>query len=122
MIQELVPYLTSILCSLLAFLSAVVVCRRNNKADLEKIKEQHNLELEKMRIENDRKVELLKKETEAKIEVLKQEYVLKAGTDMITSIMNKTFDVVYECPATKQKVNQQVTRSFVLNKGKTGRK
>ncbi len=120
--HELAPYLTSIVCSLLAFLSAVVVCRRNNKADLEKIKEQHNLELEKIRVENENKAELLKKETEAKIEVLKQEYALKTGTNMIAAFMDKTTDAVFDTPAVKQKLNQQAAKSFVSNQSKKRRK
>ena len=127
--EAYIPYIVTVLCSIISCTVSIIICNKNNKAEIhklkeeydlefKKLKEEHELELKKMKENTKNQIDIIQKETESKIEVMKQEYALKAGTEIITSFVDKTTDAVYNSHAVKQKINQQTNKSFVANKNK----
>ena len=106
-LKEFLPYIVSVFSAVLSFLAAVIVSRKSNKTEMKKLKQQHEFELERMQEEYKKKEELLQ-----------QEYALRAGTQMVTSLVEKTTTAVYDAPAIKQEINKQAFNSFTHQKAK----
>ncbi len=47
--DEYMPYITTIICSMLSGFASYIASRKQNKADLEKLEKQHKLDIEKER-------------------------------------------------------------------------
>lgn len=109
--KEYLPYIVSIVSAVISFLGSLLVNKRSNKNELEKVKLEH----ENILLRN-------KQEQDAKIEQLEKEYALKLGTQMITSITDKTVDAVYSSNVVKNEINKNANKAFVSQKGKRKKK
>ena len=58
---------------------------------------------------------------EYKIKLLREEYALKAGTQMVTDVLNKTVSSVYDTPAVKNTINKKAQQA-ILNRNNNNRK
>lgn len=109
--KEYLPYIVSVLTALLSFFGALLVNRKSYKADIEKMKLEHEQILERN-----------KQEQDARIAQLEKEYALKMGTQMLTSFTDKTLDAVYSTETVKKEINKQAFNSFVSKTGKGKKK
>ena len=109
--KEYLPYIVSVITALLSFFGSLWVNRRNNKADIEK-----------MKIEHEQIMERNKQEQDAKIAQLEKEYALKMGTQMITNFTDKTIDAMYSSNAVKEELNKQALKSIAAKKTKRRRR
>ena len=110
--NEYMPYIVSIICSFISGLTSIIVCfvqiNRNKKETEEK------LAAEKDKIQLD---------YEYKIKLLREEYALKAGTQMVSDVLNKTVSSVYDSPAVKNTINRKAQQAMLNdNKRKTRKK
>ncbi len=109
--KDYLPYIVSVLGSLISFLASLLVNRKTNKAQLEQMKKQHEYDME-----------MQKQELENKIALIEKEYALKAGTQMITDFTSKTIDAVYNAEPVKQELNKQSFRAFTAKRSGKRRK
>lgn len=65
--------------------------------------------------------EAIQQDYENKIKLLREEYALKAGTQMITDVVNKTVSSVYDAPAVKNAINRKAHEAMT-NKNMKRRK
>ena len=105
--EEYLPYIVSIITALLSFFGSLLISKKSNKA-----------EITKMKLEHEQIMERNKQEAEAKIAQIEKEYALKMGTQMMTDFADKTLDAVYSSDAVKSEINKQAFKSFVTKKGK----
>lgn len=100
--KEYLPYIVSVICSLISGLTSIVVCivqiNRNQKETEQK------LVTEKEKIQLD---------FENKIKLLREEYALKAGTQMFTDVINMTVSSVYDTPAVKNTINRKAQQAMM---------
>lgn len=102
------PYIVSIVSSLVACITSIIVCliqiERSKKETAEKIIAEK---------------EAIQLDYENRIKLLQEEYALKAGTQMITDVLNKTVSSVYDAPAIKNAINKQAQQAMMdRNKGR----
>lgn len=109
--KEYLPYIVSVITALLSFFASLWINKRNNKA-----------EMEKMKLEHDQIMERNKQEQDARIAQIEKEYALKAGTEMVTAFTTKTLDAVYSSDSVKQEINKQTFNSFKGKKSHNRRK
>ena len=109
--KDYLPYIVSIIAATLSFVGSLIICRKNSKADIEKMKLEHIQILERN-----------KQEQDARIAQLEKEYALKAGTQMVTSFADKTLDAVYSTPAVREELNKRAFQSISHKKGRRKRK
>lgn len=108
--KEFLPYIVSIICAVLSLAGSVLICKKNNKAELEKLKMEQEFELQKSR-----------KELDDKIELLNREYALKAGTNLVESITSQTTNAILNSNAVTNEINKKATMAFAKRKGKKGK-
>ncbi len=110
-VKDYLPYIVSCVTAGLSFLGSLMINRRSNKQEIEKLKMEH----ENIMARN-------KQEQDAKIAALEKEYALKAGTQIVTDFAGKTIDAVFSSEAVKQEINKQSFKSFTSKKSGGGRK
>lgn len=108
--SEYMPYIVSIIGSVIACLTSIIVCiiqlNRSKKETAERIKAEK---------------EAIQLECDSKIRLLQEEYALKTGSQIMTDFVSKTVDSVYESPAVKNSINKQA-QNALLQKNKRNRK
>lgn len=62
--ETYLPYVATVLCSLISGFVSFYAARRQSKAELEKLQKQHDLDVEKMELEHKYQLELKQKEIE----------------------------------------------------------
>ena len=101
---DYMPYIVSVVSSLVACVTSIVVCliqiNRSKKETSEKIVAEK---------------EAIQMDYEYKIKLLREEYALKAGTQMITDVLNKTVTSVYDAPAVKNAINKKAQQAMMKN-------
>ena len=107
--KDYLPYIVSVVTALISFLASLLINKKNNKAEIEKIKLEHKQILERN-----------KQEQDARIAQLEKEYVLKAGTDIVTDFTKQTVEALYSTESVKQELNKQTFNSF-KNKKRNGK-
>ena len=108
--KEYLPYIVSIICAVLSLSGSVLICKKNNKTELEKLKMEQEFELKKTQ-----------KELEDKIELLNHEYALKAGTNIVETFTSQATNAIFNSTAVTNEINKKTTRAFAKQKGKKGR-
>lgn len=85
--NEIMPYVVSIVSALIAAISSVVISRKTTRGEIEKLIKQHELDIETEREKH--RNELEKKEVEHKyqLELMQKEMENRLGTDMMNTIM-----------------------------------
>lgn len=105
--KDFLPYIVSVITALLSFFGALLVNRKNSKAEIEKMKLEHKQIMERN-----------KQEQDARIAQLEKEYELKMGAQMITSLTDKAAEAVCSSTAVKNEINKKANQAFVRKKGK----
>ena len=84
-----VPYIVTVLCSLISGFGSYFASRRQNRADLEKLEKQHKLEIEKEREKFAMEKEKMEIEHKHQLELKQKEMENQLGSDVITSLLNE---------------------------------
>lgn len=109
--KEYMPYIVSVICSFISGLTSIIVCfvqiNRNKKETEEKFAAEK------------RKIQL---DYEYKIKLLREEYALKAGTQMVTDVINMTVSSVYDAPAVKNTINRKAQQAMMNDNKRKNKK
>ena len=103
--EKYLPYIVSIITALLSFFGAILVNRKNNKAEIEKLKLEHQQTLERN-----------KQEQDAKIAYLEKEIGMKMGAQIVEDFTKKTTEAIFSAPAVSHAINESAKKSFLNNK------
>lgn len=99
---DVLPYIVSVLCAIIAGVSSYIVARKQTKADIAKLEKQHSLDIEKER----EKFELEKE----KMEIQHQHEMELKDKDLENSmgenIMNTVFAEAMKTPEVRQQISQ----------------
>lgn len=108
--KDYLPYIVSIICSVISGLTSIIICFVQINRSKKETEEKLAAEKEKIQLDY-----------EYKIKLLREEYALKAGTQMVTDVLNKTVSSVYDTPAVKNTINKKAQQA-ILNRNKNNRK
>lgn len=108
--KDYLPYIVSIICSVISGLTSIIICFVQISRSKKETEETLAAEKEKIQLDY-----------EYKIKLLREEYALKAGTQMVTDVLNKTVSSVYDTPAVKNTINKNAQQA-ILNRKKNIRK
>ena len=81
--EQYLPYIVTVLCSLISGLTSYSAARRQGKADLKKIQKQHELDIEKEREMFAMQKERMELEHKHQLELKQKEMENQLGTDLI---------------------------------------
>lgn len=99
--EAYMPYIATVLCSILTFIGSILVNRKNQKSELLKMQKEHEYEMEKQKGDFNHKIALLEKEMS-----------LKAETQIMADLSSRIIDAVCGSDPVKQAINAQAMRSF----------
>ena len=85
-VKEFLPYIVSIICSLIAGFSSYFAARRQTKADIAKLEKQHELDLEKEREKFAMEKERMELEHKHQLELKQKELENQLGTDILSTM------------------------------------
>ena len=105
--KDYLPYIVSILCAVLSLVGSVLICKKNNKNEIEKLKMEQEFELQKAQ-----------QELENKIELLNQEYALKVGTNLMENITTQATNAIFSSTAVTNEINKKNIKSICKTKRK----
>lgn len=95
--EQYLPYIVTVLCSLISGFASYAASRRQSKSDLLKLQKQHDLDVEKMKLEHEYQLKLKQKEMENQlgadlISTMTKEYIRSpAGQAHMRSAGNKKY-------------------------------
>ena len=72
--EQYLPYIATVLCSLISGIASYAASRRQSKADLDKLKKQHELDIEKEREIFAMQKERMELEHKHQLELMQKEY------------------------------------------------
>ena len=84
--EQYMPYIVTVLCSLISGVASYFASRRQAKADLEKLQKQHELDIEKEREMFAMQKERMELEHEHQLELMQKEMENQLGTDLISTV------------------------------------
>lgn len=84
--EQYLPYIVTVLCSLISGLTSYSAARRQGKADLKKIQKQHELDIEKEREMFAMQKERMELEHKHQLELKQKEMENQLGTDLISTM------------------------------------
>ena len=84
--EEYLPYIVTVLCSLISGIASYSASRRQSKADLEKLQKQHELDIEKEREMFAMQKERMELEHRHQLELKQKEMENQLGTDLISTM------------------------------------
>ena len=84
--EQYLPYIVTILCSLISGVASYSAARRQTKADLEKLQKQHELDIEKEREMFAMQKERMELEHRHQLELKQKEMENQLGTDLIATM------------------------------------
>ena len=84
--EQYLPYIVTILCSLISGVASYLASRRQTKADLEKLQKQHELDIEKEREMFAMQKERMELEHKHQLELKQKEMENQLGTDLISTM------------------------------------
>ena len=87
--EQYLPYIATVVCSVLSGLASYSASRRQAKADLEKLQKQHELELEKEREKFSMEKEKMELEHKHQLELQQKEMENQLGSDVISTMMKE---------------------------------
>lgn len=85
--KEYLPYIVSIICSVVAGVASYAVARKNTKSDIEKIIKQHEVDVEELEKKHQLEIERLKVEHENQMELQKEQINAQIGTTLLTEAL-----------------------------------
>ena len=84
--EQYLPYIVTVLCSLISGVASYSAARRQAKADLEKLQKQHELDIEKEREMFAMQKERMELEHRHQLELKQKEMENQLGTDLISTM------------------------------------
>ena len=84
--EQYLPYIVTVLCSLISGIASYFAARRQSKADLEKLQKQHELDIEKEREMFAMQKERMELEHRHQLELKQKEMENQLGTDLIATM------------------------------------
>lgn len=84
--EQYLPYLATVLCSVISGIASYTASRRQAKADLEKLQKQHELDIEKERELFAMQKESMELEHKHQLELKQKEMENQLGTDLISTM------------------------------------
>ena len=87
--EQYLPYIATVVCSVISGIASYSASRRQAKADLEKLQKQHELELEKEREKFSMEKEKMELEHKHQLELQQKEMENQLGSDVISTMMKE---------------------------------
>lgn len=87
--EQYLPYIVTVVCSLISGIASYSAARRQAKADLEKLQKQHELDVEKDREKFAMEKERMELEHKHQLELQQKEMENQLGTDVISTVMKE---------------------------------
>ena len=87
--EQYLPYIATVVCSVISGIASYSASRRQTKADLEKLQKQHELELEKEREKFSMEKEKMELEHKHQLELQQKEMENQLGSDVISTMMKE---------------------------------
>ncbi len=84
--DKYLPYIVTIVCTLISGFASYFAARRQSKADIEKLQTQHKLDIEKEREMFAMEKERIELEHKHQLELKEKEMETQLGTDLISTI------------------------------------
>ena len=112
--KEILPYVASVVCALIAAISSVLISKKTMKVEIEKIRKQHEYDLETIRETHKNEMEKQEKEHAHQIELQKQE----AENNLGIGVMNTIFTEALRMPVVQKKIAEGIAKDHKGKKGK----
>lgn len=87
--EQYLPYIVTVLCSVFSGIASYSVSRRQAKADLEKLQKQHELDIEKEREMFAMQKERMELEHKHQLELKQKEMENQLGTDLVSTMIKE---------------------------------
>lgn len=84
-LEPLFPYISSIVCSLIAGFASYFKARKDSKEDMAKLEKQHELDIDKQRQKFAMEKEKLELEHKHQLEMMQAQFGNQVGTDIIST-------------------------------------
>lgn len=86
MMKEYMPYIVSVVCSLISGFVSYSIARKQTKSDLEKLEKQHELDIEKEREKFAMEKERMELEHKHQLELKEKEMENQVGADLFSAV------------------------------------
>lgn len=110
--QNVLPYIVTILCSLISGITSFLVARRQSKSDLEKVQKQFELDAQAEKERFKQEKEKIEIEHKNQIDLLYQQ----ASSDMAKDIMGSMFTEILKNPAVQKEIQKGISKNTGNNK------
>ncbi|MGM9587126.1 MAG: hypothetical protein ACI3VA_06540 [Candidatus Limivicinus sp.] len=87
--EQYLPYIVTVLCSVISGIASYSASRRQAKADLEKLQKQHELDIEKEREKFAMEKERMELEHKHQLELKQKEMENQLGTDVMSTLVKE---------------------------------
>ena len=104
--KDILPYIVSVVSSVIAGVSSWLVSRKQTKEDLKKLEKQHELDIQKERELHQMEIEKMKMNHQHQLELLEKENKNALGADMIKTI----FAEAMKNPTIQHQISQSANR------------
>lgn len=102
--EQYLPYIVTILCSLISGVASYLASRRQTKADLEKLQKQHELDIEKEREMFEMQKERMELEHKHQLELKQKELENQLGANFTNTLLTEAMKM----PEVRQQFAQGV--------------
>ena len=100
--KEYLPYIASVLCSVISGFASYAVARKQSKADIQKLEKQHELDLDKEREKFEMEKEKMTIDHQHQMELLQKESENNLGNTLVSGLM--------KMPEMRQKLSQEMKK------------
>ena len=105
--EEYLPYIVTVLCSLISGIASYSASRRQSKADLEKLQKQHELDIEKERELFAMQKDRMELEHKHQLELMQKEFENQLGANFTNTVITEAMKM----PEVRQQFAQGVRKS-----------
>ena len=103
--SEVLPYVVSIVCALIAMLSSIMISRKQIKGEIEKLIKQHELDLETEREKHKNELEKSELEHRHQLELIQKETENRMGEGVVNTFISE----VIKTP----EIRSQISKGFM---------
>ena len=103
-VEEYLPYIVTVLCSLISGFGSYFAARRQAKTEIQKLQKQHELDLEAEREKFKMEKEKMELEHKHQLELRQKEYENQLNTTFTNTLMTE----VMKMPEIRQKISQGI--------------
>lgn len=104
--EQYLPYIATVLCSLISGIASYSASRRQSKADLEKLQKQHELDIEKEREMFAMQKERMELEHKHQLELMQKEMENQLGASFTSTLLTEAMKM----PEVRQQFAQGVRK------------